>query len=154
MQIKPKQKLYSSNILTSLFDCNISKFKSNTKKFCLQWELNSRPLVYKTSALPLSYRGWYRFTLNSKSIIFSQIRHCGVCLLLNSAKAKWSFLRNIPWLIICQAWSNVWAVIPFTFQTSHTSELMFLCIITLLSRSRLHTHYYTHTHNIDKTDRD
>ena len=27
------------------------------KKFCLQWGLNSRPLVYKTSALPLSYRG-------------------------------------------------------------------------------------------------
>ena len=26
---------------------------------CLQWELNSRPLVYKTSALPLSYRGTY-----------------------------------------------------------------------------------------------
>ena len=134
MQIKTKRKIYSSSILTSLFDCNISKFKSNTKTFCLQWKLNSLPLVYK-----------YKFSNNSKSIIFSQIRHCGVCLLLNSAKAKWSFLRNIPWLIICQAWSNVWAVIPFTFQTSHTSELMFLCIITLLSRSRLHTLLHTYT---------
>ena len=120
-------------------------WKKRENNYCLQWELNSRPLVYKTSALPLSYRGWYKISDNSKSIIFSQIRHCGVCLLLNSAKAKWSFLRNIPWLIICQAWSNVWAVIPFTFQTSHTSKLMFLCIITLLSRSRLHTLLHTYT---------
>ena len=27
------------------------------KNFCLHWGLNSGPLVYKTSALPLSYRG-------------------------------------------------------------------------------------------------
>ena len=28
------------------------------KYICLQWGLNSWPLVYKTNALPLSYRGW------------------------------------------------------------------------------------------------
>ena len=28
-----------------------------TKTVCLQWGLNSWPLVYKTNALPLSYRG-------------------------------------------------------------------------------------------------
>ena len=31
--------------------------KKRWKNDCLQWGLNSRPLVYKTSALPLSYRG-------------------------------------------------------------------------------------------------
>ena len=38
-------------------------FSSSLKKrknYCLQWGLNSRPLVYKTSALPLSYRGFWQ----------------------------------------------------------------------------------------------
>ena len=35
-----------------------STVDTHNKRYCLQWELNSRPLVYKTSALPLSYRGW------------------------------------------------------------------------------------------------
>ena len=30
------------------------------EKYCLQWGLNSWPLVYKTNALPLSYRGYLR----------------------------------------------------------------------------------------------
>ena len=30
-------------------------------KECLQRGLNSRPLVYKTSALPLSYEGYYKY---------------------------------------------------------------------------------------------
>ena len=32
-------------------------FDKEGKIFCLQWGLNSWPLVYKTNALPLSYRG-------------------------------------------------------------------------------------------------
>ena len=31
------------------------------KNVCLQWGLNSWPLVYKTNALPLSYRGFLDF---------------------------------------------------------------------------------------------
>ena len=47
----------------------ILKLKNYKKKIfstsCLQRGLNSRPLVYKTSALPLSYRGWlYKIAAN------------------------------------------------------------------------------------------
>ena len=42
------------------------------KKNCLQWGLNSWPLVYKTSALPLSYRG-FRWGLNTFDKSLSQI---------------------------------------------------------------------------------
>ena len=37
----------------------IWKFKKHwwKTKHCLRWELNPRPLVYETSALPLSYKG-------------------------------------------------------------------------------------------------
>ena len=48
------------------------KSHNPTKKNCLQWGLNSWPLVYKTSALPLSYRG-FRWGLNTFDKSQSQI---------------------------------------------------------------------------------
>ena len=41
----------------SPYDRELQLFFEKQKKNCLQRGLNSRPLVYKTSALPLSYRG-------------------------------------------------------------------------------------------------
>ena len=35
------------------------------KYICLQWGLNSWPLVYKTNALPLSYRGFHGYKCKS-----------------------------------------------------------------------------------------
>ena len=50
--------MYIINV--EILKCNIIIDPKFIKKNqCLQRGLNSRPLVYKTSALPLSYRGFW-----------------------------------------------------------------------------------------------
>jgi hypothetical protein len=46
-----------TSVLLFTWVYKIQKWQFNSNS-CLQWGLNSRPLVYKTSALPLSYRGF------------------------------------------------------------------------------------------------
>ena len=57
--IKKPQKLWLLDVKFrwQYIPCKILEQKMQPKKICLQWGLNSRPLVYETSALPLSYRG-------------------------------------------------------------------------------------------------
>ena len=47
--------LFYFNLYTNFYWC--IRWMTKEKKTCLQRGSNSRPLVYKTSALPLSYRG-------------------------------------------------------------------------------------------------
>ena len=58
-RLTPDQKAACSNHVgvNNIFGFGECKKEPDAKTVCLQWGLNSWPLVYKTNALPLSYRG-------------------------------------------------------------------------------------------------
>ena len=58
-RLTPDQKAACSNHVgvNNIFGFDECKKEPDAKTVCLQWGLNSWPLVYKTNALPLSYRG-------------------------------------------------------------------------------------------------
>ena len=56
-RLTPDQKAACSNHVGVKIFFPQSDCDTFVQKVCLQWGLNSWPLVYKTNALPLSYRG-------------------------------------------------------------------------------------------------
>ena len=63
VQLDKNRKLAFANVIPLLLPFNINSccffidFKDNLSDECPHWGLNSRPSVYQTDALPLSYRG-------------------------------------------------------------------------------------------------
>ena len=79
------------------------KLVEDTKNiFCLQWGLNSWPLVYKTNALPLSYRGLLMHRWKFETLHDPQHTCSGLCHLPGSANQDIAGLNGLG------VWFSLW----------------------------------------------
>ena len=76
----------------------MSSNKNVENSSCLQWGSNSRPLVYETSALPLSYRG-FLFLFHGNNMTdhadFTLFVFCQIIISLKSLKQTYHWINEL-----------------------------------------------------------
>ena len=74
------------------------QIKIEKNSSCLQWGSNSRPLVYETSALPLSYRG-FLFLFHGNNMTyqadFTLFVICQIMISLKSLKQTYHWINEL-----------------------------------------------------------